>query len=102
MARTGAGMSWLRFRSEHPWEWRNGAIGAAGSIFLGLCFLILMVGGLYEVSFDLPFRFRQEKPADAVIIYMDDASAKFLNQPFKWEAWDRKKHAELTHKLTAF
>src|SRR6266404_6218754 len=94
-------MSWFRLKSKIPWDWRNGAMGAAGAIVLG--FFLLMPGlgdRLAELSFDFPFRLRGDvKPEEAVIIYMNDDSAERLQQPHN-DAWERSLHAKLTTNLT--
>src|SRR2546430_7840223 len=96
-------MAWFRLKLV-PGQWRNGAIGAAGSILLGLCFLMSDLGSsLKSLSYDLPFWFKPEKaPPDEVrIIYMDQKSHEIQGQDYTKRAWDRDLHTKLVHKLRA-
>src|SRR2546423_2848761 len=107
-------MSWFGLKSKIPWDWRNGAIGAAGAVFLGLFLLFNMLGlgeRLAELSFDFPYRFRPEpkpdepngSPDEAVILYMDKKSVEDMKQfAYKTEGWARTNHAQLITNLTRF
>jgi adenylate cyclase len=58
---------------------------------------------LARVSYDLPFVIRDtfrddQAPTDASLIYIDDSSARALDQ--RVDAWDRRLHAQLVRKLT--
>src|SRR3954470_5726936 len=95
-------MSWFRSKSNTSGQWGNGAIGAAGSIFLGLCFLMSGLGDeLKNRSYDLPFKFRPDakEQNEAVIVYMDERSATALKQSYKTDAWKRDVHAQLITNL---
>jgi CHASE2 domain-containing sensor protein len=87
---------------SRPWFfWRDsGAAGAALSALAGLACLLLPLGGvLIDLSYDLPFFFRADRPvAEAVILYMDDQSEALLDQG-PWEKWDRSIHAALLNQL---
>ena len=69
----------------------------------GLVFLIFPVGqGLSNLSYELPFFFRPDVPVDEVVlVYMDEASHRELDQPYD-KPWDRDIHARLLERLTAF
>jgi CHASE2 domain-containing sensor protein len=84
-------------------SWFAGAIGAIITVVLGLCVLFYGVGnGLRHLSFDLPFAFRPTvKPADAVIVYMDETSHGALDQQY-FAGWDRRVHAALLERLKAY
>jgi adenylate cyclase len=58
-------------------------------------------GGFVRLSYDLPFTMRNDVWADqAVIVYLDEASGKELNQPSD-APWDRSLHAQLLDRLKA-
>ncbi len=92
--------------------WRSGLIGAAGSIFLGLLFLMsrsdpghpqkfALGDGFSKLSYDLPLKHRPPvKINEAVIVFMDDDSRKRLGQEIG-KPWDRRLHARLLEKLKA-
>ena len=64
------------------------------TVLVGLVLLVSPLGRcLTHLSYDLPFFFRANiEVTNAVIIYMDEASEKSLNQGAK-VAWDRRLHA---------
>jgi adenylate cyclase len=68
---------------------------------LGLaCLHYIGAEALARISFDLPFRWRAPiKTNEIVLVYLDDDSAKKLNQPLG-EVWNRALHAELLERLT--
>src|SRR5438445_5422379 len=83
---------------------RPGAWAAGIATVLGLCFLIYPLGEpLRSLSYDLPFRLRGASTTlsldDVVIVYMDDKSAKRLDQ-VPGSPWNPKVHADLVAKLT--
>ncbi len=92
--------------------WRSGPIGAAGSVLLGLLFLMsrsdpghpqkfTLGDGLSKLSYDLPLKNRPPgKVNEAVIVFMDDDSRKRLSQEIG-KPWDRRLHARLLDKLKA-
>lgn len=76
-------------------------LGALALIpLLGLAFEFFPItAGLERLSYDLPFIFyRSALPAEVVLIYLDEESARALNQPLN-EAWDRSLHAQLLDRL---
>ena len=93
--RTGLGQSAGRY-------WLSGGIAAALTALTGLAlFLSPAGGGLARLSFDLPFAMRANlSVTNAVIIYLDEASHRELNQPMM-APWDRSLHAQLVEQLTA-
>jgi CHASE2 domain-containing sensor protein len=82
-------------------NWRNGAIGAASAVLLGLLFLESRLGdGLKNLSYDLPFLVApQADLAEVVIIYMDEESRDLYRQDPE-KPWDRSIHAGLVRELT--
>jgi len=88
-------------------NWRSGAIGAAGAVFVGILFLLLPPGpqlnGLARLSYDLPFALRPEVSltnSEVWVIYMDGESHESLRQhPDK--TWSRSLHTKLLQRLTA-
>ncbi len=92
--------------------WRSGLIGAAGSAFLGLLFLMsrsdpghpqkfTLGDGFSKLSYDLPLKHRPPVQInEAVIVFMDDDSRKRLGQEIG-KPWDRRLHARLLEKLKA-
>jgi adenylate cyclase len=74
-------------------------IGAVAGVLLGWFFYMPFFGqGLTNLSYDLPLPYKRViPPEDIVIIYLDADSRDKLNQRF--EAWDRKLHAQLLRKL---
>ena len=75
-----------------------------GSFFatvLGLvCLRYSFADGLARLSYDLPFLWRSTlKTEEVVLVYLDDFSAKQLNQPLTG-VWDRRLHAQLLNRLT--
>jgi adenylate cyclase len=68
-------------------------------VLLGWIFYSPIFGeGLTHNSFDLPLLYkRMAAPEDIVIVYLDSASHDKLGQRF--EAWDRKVHAQLLRRL---
>ncbi len=75
--------------------------GALLAILLGLaCERYSFADSLLRLSYDLPFLWRA--PLDTheiVLIYIDEASAKQLNQPLD-DVWNRALHAPLLDRLT--
>lgn len=68
----------------------------------GLMLWQLNIGeGLRRASYDLPFLFGEHPPPeDIVLVYLDEASHRELEQPLA-QAWDRRLHAKLVERLTA-
>jgi len=90
----------LNFRFDwqrHKW---SGLFGVLLTLVIGL------VGrsgenSLVLLSYDLPVALHvTEAPKEAVVVYLDDASHKLLNQPLN-NPWDRHLHAELLRRLRA-
>ena len=75
-------------------------MSAALTAMLGVAFLIFPFGEkLVQLSYDLAFYFRGDRPVDeVVIIYMDEHSEERLGQG-RWERWDRALHARLLRLL---
>src|SRR5262245_22457312 len=82
-------------------RWKNGASGAALTVLLGLLFLPHPLGqGLANLCFDLPFRWRPNRPVkNVMIVYMDEGSSESLGQPWNYAEWDRWVHARLLNRL---
>ena len=82
--------------------WLVGGVTALLTALMGLALLLFPLGGgLIRSSFDLPFALRSDSSVtNAVIIYLDEASHKALNQPMT-APWDRSLHAKLVEQLTA-
>ncbi|HMJ04988.1 MAG TPA: adenylate/guanylate cyclase domain-containing protein [Chthoniobacterales bacterium] len=75
-----------------------------GSFFatvLGLaCLRYSFADGLVRLSYDLPFLWRSTLPTEEIaIVYLDDFSAKQLNQPLDG-VWSRTLHTRLLDRLT--
>lgn len=90
--------------SKTRWTKRRKRLAAA--LVVGLAGLLLgwllleSAQGMRRVSYDLPFRFGEDKPpGDVVLVYLDEASHQDLGQPLS-EPWDRRLHAQLVDKLT--
>src|SRR5580693_805554 len=83
--------------------WTSASIGAVLTMAVGVIALLAesLEEPLTHLSYDSLFALRPNIPAhDVAIVYMDEASAKALQQP-PGGAWDRKLHAQLLEKLTA-
>jgi CHASE2 domain-containing sensor protein len=79
--------------------WSTSKVEAGIVILLGLVTL-WMHTALERWSYDLPFKLGPEKKIDDLtMVYMDDISHGFLNQPYD-SAWDRKLHARLLDVFT--
>ncbi|MCU0777341.1 MAG: CHASE2 domain-containing protein, partial [Akkermansiaceae bacterium] len=67
----------------------------------GLMLWQLNIGqGLRRASYDLPFLFGEHQPPeDIVLVYLDEASHRELEQPLA-QPWDRRLHAKLVDRLT--
>jgi CHASE2 domain-containing sensor protein len=64
------------------------------------CYFLLFVGGMQRLSYDVPFLYhRSRPPADAVLVYLDDASLKALGQASN-APMDRSLHTRLLDRLT--
>jgi CHASE2 domain-containing sensor protein len=83
--------------------WSSETQGACLCVCAGLLFLIFPIGhGLAELSYDLLFYFRPDIGVEeAVVVYMDEASHRNLQQPYDG-SWDWAKHAELLERLTTY
>lgn len=86
--------------TDHPWS----RLRLAGTILIPLlglvCYFSPFADCLQRLSFDLPFLFhRQASPEDVVLVYLDEAAARTLNQPLN-DVWDRSLHTQLLHRLT--
>jgi adenylate cyclase len=89
------------------WTKRRKRLAAAIVVALigfvwGLMLWQLNIGeGLRRASYDLPFLFGEHPPPeDIVMVYLDEASHRELEQPLA-RAWDRRLHAKLVERLTA-
>jgi adenylate cyclase len=79
---------------------RSTIIASVMIVMAGLVFNDLKVGGfLARLSFDLPFRFRQSRPTEAIIVTVDDQSRKDFGLPAGTPI-PRKLQAELLERLT--
>nr|MBA2670240.1 hypothetical protein [Gemmatimonadota bacterium] len=65
---------------------------------LGLaCLRYSFADGLARLSYDLPFLWRSQGETERIVlVYLDEFSAKQLNQPLS-DVWDRNIHAQLLH-----
>lgn len=83
-------------------RWPAGAVGAALAVSVGLLYLLTgLGGGLTRSSYDQLSRWhRPTPPTDAVIISLDEASHKVLQQPAN-QPWNRELHAQLIDRLNA-
>src|ERR1035438_4581474 len=77
-------------------------VGAGLSVLAGLIFCNNFLGqSLINGSYDLPFSFHTPSPpSDIVIVDMDEASRRKLDQSW-FRPWDRRLHAELLAHLKA-
>ena len=82
--------------------WLAGAVATGLTAAFGLVlFLFPIGGGVTRFSYDLPFALRSDLAVtNAVVVYLDEASHKELNQPMT-APWDRSLHARLIDQLTA-
>ena len=77
------------------------AAGAVLAVLLGLACLRYSFGEpLVRLSYDLPFLWRSTLATnEVVLVYIDESSAKQLNQPLD-DVWNRALHAPLLDRLT--
>src|SRR5262245_49892725 len=77
------------------------AAGALIAVTLGLmCLHYSFAGPLVRLSYDLPFLWRTTLDTQEVrIVYLDEYSAKELNQPLD-DVWNRALHVSLLDRLT--
>jgi adenylate cyclase len=82
--------------------WLSGGIAALLTAAVGVTlFLFTVGGGVTRLSYDALIAFRNNLAVtNAVVVYMDDASHRELNQPFA-APWNRAIHAQLIAQLTA-
>ena len=75
--------------------------GVVLAIVLGLaCLEFSFAEPLVRLSYDLPFLWRSPVDTDEIrIVYLDEASAKELNQPLD-DVWNRELHVRLLDRLT--
>src|SRR5450432_540554 len=75
--------------------------GAMAAILLGMTFLrYSFAEPLVRLSYDLPFLLRAPlETHEMVLVYLDEISAKQLNQPLD-DAWNRELHTALLDRLT--
>ena len=75
--------------------------GAVIAVFLGLvCLRYSIAEPLLRLSYDLPFLFRATlETHEIVLVYLDEISARQLNQPLD-DAWNRELHTALLDRLT--
>ena len=80
---------------------RTGTVGTALVVLAGLFFLPYSTGQwLADLSFDLPFRWRPYQPVKgAMIICMDELSARERGGKWAETAWARTNHARLLNRL---
>ena len=78
-----------------------GAVSALLCTLLGQIFLIFGVGdALTQLSYDIPFALRSDvKPAEVLVVYMDEESHHLLKQHSRFDLWDRVLHARLIDQL---
>lgn len=81
-------------------NWRGLLIGVLLSSGLGIFLLTTPFGsGLVHLSYDFPFALRPPiQPAEAVMVYLDEASHTVLGQPYN-RPWSRAMHARLLDRL---
>src|SRR3954471_19175467 len=82
----------------------RGLTTAGGSLLVllaGLVALRYFGPPLARLSYDLPFLWRNAPtlPEDIVLVYLDDVSARKLNQPLG-DVWNRTLHAQLLDRLS--
>jgi adenylate cyclase len=81
------------------------SIIAGGLVAIGLglaCLEFSFANKLTRASYDLPFALKDPtriNDRDIVLVYLDEESAKQLNQPLD-DAWNRSLHASLLERLT--
>ena len=78
-------------------------VGAAAAVLMGFILLVTTTINpkLINPSYDLPFLKRPVvKPAEVVMVWLDDDSHRELNQPYN-TSWDRGMYARLLDRLTA-
>lgn len=77
------------------------AAGGVLTIALGLaCFYYTFAEPLTRLSYDVPFLWRGTvETSDIVLVYLDEYSARQLNQPLD-DVWNRALHAGLLNRLT--
>src|SRR5712691_7306964 len=75
--------------------------GAVVAVLLGLaCLRYSFAEPLVRLSYDLPFLFRAPlETHEIVLVYLDELSARQLNQPLD-DAWNRELHTALLDRLT--
>ena len=78
----------------------NGAITLL-AIGAGLiCFQYPILKPVTRLSYDLPSKFKTRPTPGIVLVYLDEESAKRLNQPID-DAWNRSLHVSLLERLSA-
>src|SRR2546428_1517770 len=75
-------------------------LGTALVLGIGLAFYFFpFADALQRLSYDLPFVVhRKSPPINVVMVYLDEESARTLNQPLN-DAWDRSLHTRLLDRL---
>jgi adenylate cyclase len=77
-------------------------LGAFLAVLLGVSFLTYSFAEpLVRLSYDVPFLWRAPLDThDVILVYLDESSAKELNQPVD-DVWNRQLHVQLLKRLTA-
>jgi adenylate cyclase len=80
----------------------GGLIGTCLAALVGLTLFLFPIGnGFQHLSYDSAFLVRPKSAIpDVVLVYLDEASHKELQQPYN-APWDRELHARLLDRLTA-
>ena len=87
---------------NHPaGRWKSAVAGALLAAGAGVLLLPAPFGGgLARLGFDLLFLARPDsRVEEVVIVYLDEPSAKILDQPWTGSAWNREVHARLIRRL---
>lgn len=100
----------MKIKSAISKKWLSGGIGALLTAYAGFALVALQLGkkegegvigqGLINLSYDIPFAWRQNIPVDNVlVIYIDEESYSVLDKN-PLQPWDRQLHADLVNRLT--
>lgn len=88
--------SWLQLKEN----WWGVILGAFLSVMVGVLIFESKVGQkVVARSYDIPFAYRPNIPADEVVlVYLDEPSERVLEQPYN-APWDRRLHADLLMRM---
>jgi adenylate cyclase len=87
----------IRFRNQ-PAAWIGGSIGVLLTVLTGVVLIWGGGGAFARLSYDLPFTFERGIPSEIVMVYIDSAVKRNLEQPTD-RPLNRRFHAKLLDRL---